>query len=278
MISYLCHCCLQSARAACREWTLAAAALSAVMVWSGFSGPVGVEEPALEQQIVDIRKMAAKNRMELAGYTWRQQETVTLKDKVEDQKLFQVESSPGGKLQRVPLDLPQENFPGPGKDANRGLHEWIVEKHQRALQTYVRELKDLAEKYSDMDTDLLRLAYDRGDVRMDAPPAGGGARLTARNYVKPQDAVKLVFDPKSSQVESLQASSYMGSAKEPVEISVDFQISDGEPGHVAEIRATAPKRKLAVILRNMEYQRASARDGPRGARCFPQAAAIITSF
>jgi len=205
-----------------------------------------------EQIIATFADKQARNKAALLEYTWQQQEIIRIKDRLETQRLFQVEAGSHGRTEKMPLDLPEET--SSSQKAERGMREWVVQKKKHAVQQYARELQELAEAYVEASPDLLRSAYDRRDVSMKA--AGrGSTQMLIHNYLKPDDTVTLTFDEKTDELQSIDATSYMTSAKEPVEIHAGFSKIQNGPDHVDEISALDPKKKLSVLVRRLEYRR-----------------------
>jgi len=210
------------------------------------------QDISLEQRITGITERQASNKAELAGYTWQQQEIIKIKDKVEDQRLFQVEFGVDGRSEKIPLDLPEAN--SSSQKAERGMREWITEKKKHAVQQYAEEVKDLAERYAEVGTDSLRSAYEHGDVSI-KPAEPGLTRLFIHNYMKPGDAATFTFNEKSNEAQSLEVISYISSTKEPVEIHVKFSKSHNGPDQIDEISAADSKRKLSILIRRFDYRR-----------------------
>ena len=75
----------------------------------------------------------------LADYTWQEQETISVKGKVQIQRLFEVQLGPDGRIRRTALDLPEGNLSQTEKA--EGMREWITQKKQRAAMMYAQEVK-----------------------------------------------------------------------------------------------------------------------------------------
>lgn len=224
----------------------------AAIAFCAFTGCFGsAQDSALGRQIAAIGEMAAKNRTALAEYTWKQQETVLVNDKFHDQQMFQAEIGHDGKIQRTPLDLPEAKLPG--EQSNRGMREWLEQRKERALQKYAEEIRELADTYTQINPDLLRQAYEKGDISYQ-PTGGVNARLLVRNYAKSGDSVTLVFDVKSHDLQSLEASSYLNASTEPVQIVAKFLGTGDEINRADEITAVDKKRKLQLSIQNLDYQ------------------------
>lgn len=205
-----------------------------------------------EQIIAAFADEQAKNRTALLEYTWQQQEIILIKDRFESQRLFQVEAGRDGRIEKMPMDLPEETSSSAQK-TERGVREWVMEKRKRAMQQYASELQRLAETYVEASPDLLRSAYDRHDISM-KPAARGSRQMLIRNYLKPDDTATLTFDEKTNELQTIDATSYMTSAKVPIEIHAKFSKIQNGPDYVDEISALDPKKKISVVVRHLEYR------------------------
>ena len=193
-----------------------------------------------------------RNKAALGEYIWQQQEIISIKDRLESQRLFQVEIGRDGRTEKMPLDLPEET--SSSLKTGRGMAAWAVQKKKHSVQQYAGELQKLAETYVEASPDLLRAAYDRRDISI-KPAARGFTQMFIHNYLKPDDTATLTFDEKTNELQSIDATSYVTSSKELVEIHASFSNIQNGPDHIDEIRALDPKRKLSVLIRHLEYRR-----------------------
>jgi hypothetical protein len=210
-----------------------------------------VQDLSPEQIIAAFADEQVRNKTALLEYTWQQQEIILIKGRFESQRLFQVEIESGGRTEKMPLDLPEET--SSTQKTERGVREWVMEKRKRAVQQYASELQGLAEAYVEASPDLLRSAYDRHDISM-KPAARGSRQMLIHNYLKPDDSATLTFDEKTNELQSIDATSYLTSAKGPVEIHAKFSKIQNGPDHVDEISAVDPKKKISVLVRHLEYR------------------------
>jgi hypothetical protein len=230
-----------------RAWTVARLLLCFYIGCIGSSA----QDISPGQIIAAFADEQARNKAALAQYIWQQQEIVSIKDRLESQRLFQVEIGRDGRTEKMPLDLPEETS---SSLKQRGVQEWVVQKKKHAAQQYARELQELAETYVEASPDLLRSAYDRHDISM-KPVARGSTQVFIHNYLKPDDTATLTFDEKTNELQSIDVTSYMTSSREPVEIHARFSKIQNGPDHIDEISALDPKRKLSVLIRHLEYRR-----------------------
>ena len=229
------------------SWMLVAVIAGVQIGW--FSLPA--QNPSPEPQVSEIADAYAKSRAALRDYSWEQQEIIKVKDKIADQRLFQVQFGPDDRIEKIPLDLPETN--STTQRANPGLGEWVSQKKIHSLQVHVQELKELVEAYTQALPDSIGSAHARGDVTTE-PSSGGAGRLLVRSFLKPGDSVMLVYDQKSSELQSFEVSSYIGQSKEPVLIAARFSKLEDVPNHIDEISAVHSKKKITLLIRNLYYR------------------------
>jgi len=233
-----------------RDFWLIAAGLT-----SALAGALAVpaQSPSLEQQVAGIRASVARNKDMLAEYTWQEQETISVKGKVQGQRLFEAQLGPDGRIRRTAMDLPEGNLSQTEKAG--GMHEWITQKKQHATQTYAQELKEIALTYAQVDPEALQRAYERGDIADEPNPAGNGKKkLSIHNYAKAGDLVVIAFNQKDNEIQTLEASSYLTDAKAPVHILTEFVTAPDGLNHVDAITATGPKKDFSMVIRNLTYE------------------------
>jgi hypothetical protein len=204
-----------------------------------------------EQIIAAFADAQARNKAALMDYIWQRQEIILINNRLDSQRLFQVEVGSDGRTEKTPLDLPEET--SSTQKTERGVREWVMEKKKHAVQQYARELQGLAEAYVEGGPDLLRSAFDRHDISM-KPVARGSRQMIIHNYVKPDDTATLTFDEKTNELQSIDATSYLTSAKGPVEIHARFSKIQNGPDHIDEISALDPKKKISALIRHLEYR------------------------
>jgi hypothetical protein len=231
-------------------WLIAVGLPCVFMGWPAFPA----QSPALEQQIGAISAVEIENQKALSEYSWQEQETISLKGKVESQRLFEVQLGPDGRISRTPMELPEENLSQNEKSS--GIQKYVTEKKKRAVMISAKELKELAETYVHFDTESLRRAYERKDIADEPTAAGTGVKkLSIHNFLKAGDLVMMGLTEKSSEVQTLEVFSYLTDPKESVHILAEFVIAPDGLNHVDAITATARKNNLSVVIRNLAYER-----------------------
>ena len=223
-----------------RDFCLIAAGLV-----SALAGTLAVpaQSSSLEQPIAGIRATITRSKDKLAEYTWQEQETVSVKGKVQSQRLFEAQLGTDGRIRRTPMDLPEGNFSQAEKAS--GMHEMITHKKQHSTQIHAQELKEIAETFAQVDPESLRRAYERGDIADEPNNAGNGVKkLSIRNYAKAGDPVTIAFNPKDNEIQTLETFSYLTDAKATVHILAEFVTAPEGLNHIDAITATDSKKRL----------------------------------
>jgi len=212
--------------------------------------PVSAQSPELQQRVAEVKEAAAKNKQELAQYTWVEQVNISLKGELKKQEHFQVRNGPDGKPQKTSLDPPADTQPEGGR-----LKRHVVAKKKEEYKEYADQMKALAQQYVPPDKDLIQQAYQQGNIAL-SPVAGmpTQVQLTIKNYLKPQDSMTLVFDKAQKALVSIQIASYMDDPKDAMNLTVQFSQLPGGPNHVSNLVIDGVSKQLNVATQNSNYQ------------------------
>ena len=84
-----------------RFWTCAGRRLFAcAIVMVTEASVLSAQNPELQQKVAEAKEAVARNKQELAQYTWVEQVTISLKGEQKKQEHFQVRLGPDGKPQK----------------------------------------------------------------------------------------------------------------------------------------------------------------------------------
>ena len=239
--------------------------LFAFLVLAGacFVRPALAQNPELQQRVAEIKESAAKNKQELAQYTWVEQDSIVLKGEQKKQEHFQVRLGPDGKPMKTPLDAQASSESGGKK---HGLKAHAVEKKKEEYKEYAEQMKSLLQQYVPPEKELLTQAAQQGNIAL-APQGGspgaiasqsgtsGEARLVISNYVKPGDKMTLVLDKTTRQLRSIEVASYLSDAKDAVRMDIQFAAIPGGPNHVSGATINGVSKQLTITLQNSNYQK-----------------------
>jgi hypothetical protein len=225
-------------------------ALSACLFGAGLSCPANAQNQELQERVAELKQAAAKNKQELALYTWVEQVTISLKGEQKKQEHFQVRLGPDGKPQKTSLDQPSDAAPSGGR-----LKRRVVEKKKEEYKEYADQMKTLAQQYMPPDKDLLQQAYGQGNI-MVGPAAGAPneLQLIVHNYLKPQDSLTIVFEKAQKAILRVQVASYMDDPKDAMNWTVQFSRSPDGTNHVSNMVIDGVSKQLNVAIQNAKYQ------------------------
>jgi hypothetical protein len=213
-----------------------------------FVPPAMAQNPQLQERLGEIKQASAANNQALAHYTWQEQQTISLKGEVKKTQLFQVTVGPDGQQQKTELD----SSPAP-QPSGRRVKQRIVEKKTEEYQQYGQQVAALAKQYTQPDPQKLQQAYQQGNVSLQS---GGGeveVTLVIKNYIKPNDSVKLVFNRQAKALQSMQVNTYLNDPSDAVTISAQLaKLPDGT-NHVATTQINGVSKQLTVATQNSNY-------------------------
>jgi hypothetical protein len=221
-----------------------------------FTTPVlRAQNPEVQARLEELKASMAKNKQQLAHYSWTEQDVISLKGDEKKEELFQVQLGPDGKPQKTNLD------PSAMSDEERhrhGLRAHIVEKKTEEYKEYAQQMKALMQQYVPPEKELLEQAYQKGNVMIGPAGVPNEVRLVLSNYVKPQDSMTLVFDKQQKRLLSMNISSYLDDPSDAVKLTVQFSSLPDGTNHVANVVLDGVSKKLTIAVTNANYQKLSA--------------------
>src|SRR5215469_5261000 len=186
-------------------------ALASFAVWM-FTIPILTpQNPELQARLAELKESMARNKQQLAHYSWTQQDIISLNGEEKKEELFDVQLGPDGKPQKTNLD------PNMSDDERhrRGLRGRIREKK---IEEYKEQMKSLMQQYVPPEKALLDQAYQQGNVMFGPAGVPNEVRIVITNYVKPQDSVTLVFNKQEKRLLSMNISSYLSDPSDAVKL------------------------------------------------------------
>lgn len=206
------------------------------------------QNPQLQERLGEIKQASAANKQALAHYTWQEQQTISLKGEVKKTQLFQVTVGPDGQQQKTELD----SSPAP-QPSGRRVKQRIVEKKTEEYQQYGQQIAALAKQYTQPDPQKLQQAYQQGNVSLQSGGGEGVVTLVIKNYIKPNDSVKLLFNRQAKALQSMQVNTYLNDPSDAVTISAQLaKLPDGT-NHVATTQINGVSKQLTVATQNSNY-------------------------
>jgi hypothetical protein len=238
----------------------ASAIVAAITILVGLSltgRPATAQNPELQQRLAEVKEASARNKEALATYTWREQDTISLKGEVKKQESFQVHMGPDGKPQKAPLNAAAAAQPSQAHGGGRGarLKEKVIENKKEEYKEYGQKMAALAHSYVPPDRAKLQQAFQEGNVKLGAGATAGLVQLLITNYVKPNDSMTITFDKAAKAIQGVQIASYLDAPSDVVKIAVQFaKLADGT-NHVATMAVEGVSKQLKVAVENSSYKK-----------------------
>src|SRR6201996_6523473 len=207
----------------------------------------------MQARLGDLKESAAKNKQELAKYTWTEHVTVSLNGNQRKQERFQVRMGPDGKPIKTPIDAPAQD-----QSARGGrLRQRIVEKKKEEFEDYAQSMKDLAQQYIPPEKDLIQDAYSKGNVSI-TPGAGGQQghiQFLIHDYIRKGDSVTIIFDKDQKQLVSISIHSWIDDPTDIMNLSVRFDKLPDGPSHASGATIEGVRKHLTVVTQNDNYRK-----------------------
>lgn len=243
---------MKDARLLTQNATLLCSVLSVLLCCALIPPNLDAQKPEIQQRLAELKDSMARNKQELAHYSWTEQDIISLKGEDKKEELFQVQLGPDGKPQKTSLD---PNAMSDEERHRRGLRARIVEKKKEEYKEYADSMKNLMQQYLPPDKDLLEQAYQRGNVMIGPAGVPNEVRLVITNYVKPQDSMTLVFDKQQKRVLSMNISSYLEDPNDAVKLNVEFSTLPDGTNHVSSLVIDGASKQLSVAMTNSNYEK-----------------------
>jgi len=225
-----------------RNITVAAVALAAAVAVA--------QNPQVEEKLMAIKQNMAKNKQQLAQYTWTETETISLKGEVKDTRMYQV-SMVNGQQQKTEISDQKASGGGGGRDGR--LKQHIVQKKTEEFKEYAQSIGALVKQYTTPDPDRLMQAKQQGNVSL--TPGSGTISLVIKSFVKPNDQVTMTISEQTKSPVSMQVNSYLDDPKDVVTLSAQFaKLPDGT-NHVTTATVNGVQKHLTVQDTNSNYQK-----------------------
>ena len=228
-------------------------ALGTLALWMFmFTIPIlRAQNPELQARLAELKESMARNKQQLAHYSWTQQDIISLKGEEKNEEPFDVQLGPDGKPQKTNLD------PNMSDDERhrRGLRGRIREKKIEEYKEYAEQMKSLMQQYVPPEKALLDQAYQQGNVMFGPAGVPNEVRIVITNYVKPQDSVTLVFNKQEKRLLSMNISSYLSDPSDAVKLSAQFSSLPDGTNHVSSMNLDGVSKQLTIAVTNTNYQK-----------------------
>ncbi|HUN61911.1 MAG TPA: hypothetical protein VMU53_07970 [Candidatus Sulfotelmatobacter sp.] len=209
------------------------------------------QNPELRARLAEVKESIARNKQQLAHYTWTEQDIISLKGDEKKEELFQVQLGPDGKPQKTNLDPNMSD----DERRRRGLRARIREKKIEEYKEYVGQMKGLMQEYVPPQESLLDRAYQQGNLMIGPAGVPNEIRLVLTNYLKPQDSVTLVFDRQQKRLLTMNISSYLDDPSNAVKLNIQFSALPDGTNHVSGMTLDGVGKQLTIAVTNTNYEK-----------------------
>jgi len=221
-----------------------------------FAAPLLAQQAELQSRVADLKESMAKNKQELAQYTWVETVTIFLKGEQKKQQHYQVRLGPDGKPQKTSLDTAAAPEDQSGGRRGGRVKQHVIEKKKEEYQDYAERMKSLISRYVPPDRDAIQAAVAAGNVSL-APEGGGSTlvKLAIKDYVKPGDNVTLIFDKAQKQLEQYAVATYLDDPSDAIKLTVNFDRIPSGPSHVSGVIVESVAKQLKIQTDNSQYSK-----------------------
>jgi hypothetical protein len=215
------------------------------------SSTLNAQNPEIQMRLAELKESVARNRAQLAQYSWTQQDIISVKGEEKKEELFQVRLGPDGKPQKSNLDPNMSD-----EERHRhGLRGRIADKKIDEYKDYAGQMRGLMQEYVPPDRSLLDRAYQQGNVMIGPAGVPNEVKLVITNYLKPQDSVTFMFDKPQKRLVGMIISSYLDDPSDAVKLNIQFSSLPDGTNHVSSAVLDGVKKQLSIATTNTNYER-----------------------
>ena len=209
------------------------------------------QSPGMPERVAALKQNVARDQENLRQYEWIETRVISLKGEEKSRQQQQCYYGADGVLQKITVDA------SPPPAQKRGLRGRIIANKKEELTDYMKQTVALVKTYVPPDPARIQAVKDAGNVSLDLPGGGRGARLNFRGYAKPGDVFTVEVDPVSNRVMGLTVATYLADAKDVVTLDVRFSSLQDGTGYPATEVLVAKAKDLAVNVTNSGYRKST---------------------
>jgi len=229
------------------KFRLAVAACSMTLLLA----PAISQAQEMQQRVAALKQNVARDQQSIRQYEWIETTVISLKGEEKSRKQQQCYYGADGVLQKVTVDA------SPPPDKKRGIRGRVIAKKTEELTDYMKQAVALVKTYVPPDPARIQAVKDAGNVSLDLPGGGKGARLNFRNYQKPGDVFTVEVDPATNRVIGLTVATYLDDPKDTVTLNVSFSMLQDGTGYPATEVLVATAKNLTVNITNSGYRKST---------------------
>ncbi|MFY9845304.1 MAG: hypothetical protein WA718_19590 [Terriglobales bacterium] len=205
------------------------------------------QSPEMQQKLATVKQTVAANKQRLQQYQWIETTQLTLDGDPKPQTQNLCQYGPGGQVQKTPIGTP------PPPPSGGRLKQRVVAKKKAEMKDYMDDVKAVLAQYVPPDPQKMQQAYQAGKFSLN--PVGGITNFIFKDYAQPGDQMILSFDPAKLAVISVTVNSYMGQAKDVVNLQVQMALLPDGTSYVQQTVLNAVAKKLVVTTTSSNFQK-----------------------
>ena len=175
----------------------------------------------------------------LKQHEWIETTTVSVKGEVKSTVMKRCYYGAEGKLQKIPVAPPQDG------------------KKNEDLTKYMQQAVGLVDLYVPADPSLIGRAVSAGKVNLQILDPGKRVRFDFKDYIQAGDLMSIEVDVANSRLLGIQVSTYIGTPKDPVSLTIGLATFPDGTVYPARISLDAKAKKVIVNVENSGYRKVS---------------------
>ena len=201
-----------------------------------------------EQKVTAFRQLLAENQAKRRMFTWLETTHVAYEGIVKMTKVSDCQFPLAG---RIPMcnELSLEQAPPPSGFIRRR----IAEKKADEMKAYMDTVKTLVAGYVPLNTELVRKAYESGNVAVSPDPSTGADRLIITSYKQPNDTVKIVYRAATKSIIAVDLSTYVGTPSAPVTAQITFATLPNGVFYAYQKTLKVPSQSLVITVTSTDF-------------------------
>ena len=200
------------------------------------------------QKVAAFRQLLIENQAKRRLFTWLETTHVSFDGTIKMTKVSDCQYPLAGRKPAC-TELSLEQAPPP----SGFLRRRIAEKKADELHAYMDTVRTLVAGYVPLNTELVRKAYDGGNVLVGVDPSTGADRLIITSYMQPGDAVTIVYRASTKQLISVSLSTYVGQPSAPVKANITFSTLANGVFYAYQKTLDVPGKGLMVTVTSTDF-------------------------
>jgi hypothetical protein len=201
--------------------------------------------------VAALKQSIAQDQQTIHQYEWIETTVISVKGDEKSRVQKQCYYGAEGTLQKV------EVWATPPPKSKPGLRGRIIAKKKEEMTDYMKAAVALVKSYVPPDPARIEEVKAAGNISVDMPGGGKGARLNFRDYAKPGDVLTAEVDPASNRLLGISVATYLDDVKDTVTLDVRFMSLQDGTGYPATEVLIASAKNLSVNITNSGYRKST---------------------